>query len=41
MAHETLRHWKAAEADYRQALALAPDWGLAISKLTRVLGKRD
>ncbi len=41
MAHEILGHWEAAEADYRRALALAPKWGLAISKLARVLGKRD
>ncbi len=41
MAHETLGHWEAAEADYRRALALDPNWGLAISKLARVLGKRN
>ncbi len=41
MAHEILGHWEAAEADYRRALAVAPDWGLAISKLARVLGKRN
>jgi len=41
MAHETLGHWEAAEADYRRALALDSDWGLAISKLARVLAKRN
>jgi len=41
MAHETLRHWDAAAADYRRALTLDPEWGLAISKLARVLGKRN
>jgi tetratricopeptide (TPR) repeat protein len=41
MAHETLGHWEAAEADYRRALALVPDWGLAISKLARVLAKKN
>jgi tetratricopeptide (TPR) repeat protein len=41
MAHESLGHLEAAEADYRKALALEPNWGLAISKLTRVLGKRQ
>ncbi len=41
MAHEILGHWDAAETDYRRALALAPEWGLAFSKLARVLGKRN
>ena len=41
MAHETLRNWEAAEHDYRQALALDPEWGLAISKLARLLVKRQ
>jgi len=41
MAHEILGHFEAAEADYRRALALAPEWGLAISKLARVLAKQN
>ena len=39
MAHEILGHRDAAEDDYRQALELAPGWGLAISKLARVSSK--
>ncbi len=41
MAHEILGHLEAAEADYRRALELAPEWGLAISKLARVLVKQN
>jgi tetratricopeptide (TPR) repeat protein len=40
MAHEVLGDLEAAEADYRRALELAPEWGLAISKLARVLAKQ-
>jgi tetratricopeptide (TPR) repeat protein len=36
MAHEILGHRAAAADDYRQALAIAPEWGVAISKLARV-----
>ena len=41
MANEILGHLEAAEADYRRALELAPEWGLVISKLARVLAKQD
>jgi len=41
MAHEILGHLEDAEADYRRALELSPEWGLAISKLARVLGKQN
>ena len=41
MAYEALGHLEAAEADYRRALALDSEWGLAISKLARVLAKRN
>ena len=41
MAYENLGHWKDAEADYRRALELAPDWILASIKLARVLGKMN
>ena len=41
MAHEILGDLESAEADYRRALALAPEWGLAISKLARVLAKQN
>ena len=41
MAHEILGDLEAAEADYRRALELAPEWGIAISKLARVLAKQD
>ena len=41
MAHESLGHYPDAEADYRRALALAPNWPLAETKLARVLGKMN
>ncbi len=39
MAHELRGDLNAAEADYRQALQLRPEWGTALSKLARVLTK--
>jgi tetratricopeptide (TPR) repeat protein len=39
MAYETLAHWEAAAADYRGALELDPQWGVAISKLAGVSAK--
>ena len=39
MAYEKLGKFQQAEADYRQALALVPDWHVAKSKLERVLQK--
>ena len=41
MAHENLGHYQDAEADYRRALTLAPNWLLAETKLARVLGKMN
>ncbi len=41
MAHESLGHYPNAEADYRQALTLVPNWDLAETKLARVLGKMN
>ena len=41
MAHENLGRYQAAEADYRRALTLAPNWALAEGKLARVLGKMN
>ena len=39
MAYEKLGKFYEAEADYRQAIALAPEWNMAKSKLERVLIK--
>ncbi len=39
MAYEKLGQLHKAEADYREAIALVPDWKVAQSKLDRVLGK--
>ncbi len=39
MAYEKLGRLYDAEADYRQAIALAPEWNIAKSKLERVLLK--
>ena len=41
MAHESLGHYPDAEADYRRALALVPNWRIAETKLARLLGKTD
>ncbi len=39
MAYEKLGQLHKAEADYREAIALVPEWKTAQSKLERVLGK--
>ena len=39
MAYEKLGQLHKAESDYREAIALAPEWKAAQSKLDRVLGK--
>jgi tetratricopeptide (TPR) repeat protein len=41
MAHEHLAQWDAAEADYRRALEIYPEWGVAMSKLDRLSDKRE
>jgi Tfp pilus assembly protein PilF len=41
MAHESIGHLSLAEDDYRQAVELAPTWGLALSKLARVMSKQN
>jgi tetratricopeptide (TPR) repeat protein len=41
MAHESLGNLAIAEDDYRQAVELAPTWGLALSKLARVMSKQN
>ncbi len=41
MAQESLGAYEPAEADYRQAIALNPDWALPRQKLERLLSKKS